>query len=92
MHLALLVIITRLPHVDRVALEVQDIECRRVGLSDLKRCWIVVGEYNYDIAQRSFYIDTHVNLRGRFQQGLHDTCRDGVRGLRPSRGPPRQLT
>ncbi|ASY72009.1 hypothetical protein SF83666_b53600 (plasmid) [Sinorhizobium fredii CCBAU 83666] len=26
------------------------------GLSDVKRCWIVVDEYNYDVAERSWYI------------------------------------
>ncbi|ARS66726.1 hypothetical protein CN204_26820 [Sinorhizobium meliloti] len=52
-HLALLAFTTQPPQADRIALEVSDIECRRAGLSDRKRCWIVVDEYNYDVAERS---------------------------------------
>lgn len=56
-HLALLAITTQPPTADRVGLEVSAIECRRAGLTDLKRCWVVVDEYNYDIAERSRYIE-----------------------------------
>ncbi|CCF00715.1 conserved hypothetical protein (plasmid) [Sinorhizobium fredii HH103] len=49
----MLAITTQPPRADRIALEVSDIECRRAGLGDLKRCWIVVDEYNYDVAERS---------------------------------------
>ncbi|MDW9390852.1 hypothetical protein GOA63_27405 [Sinorhizobium meliloti] len=55
-HLALLAFTTQPPQADRIALEVSDIECRRAGLSDRKRCWVVVDEYNYDVAERSWYI------------------------------------
>ncbi|MDW9378336.1 type II toxin-antitoxin system VapC family toxin [Sinorhizobium meliloti] len=55
-HLALLAFTTQPPEADRIALDVSDIECRRAGLSDRKRCWIVVDEYNYDVAERSWYI------------------------------------
>ncbi|TWB33878.1 hypothetical protein FB001_11120 [Ensifer sp. SEMIA 135] len=37
-HLALLAFTTQPPQADRIALEVSDIECRRAGLSDRKRC------------------------------------------------------
>jgi len=51
-------------------LEVSDIECRRAGLSDLKRCWIVVGEYNCDVAERSWYIEPDEPALGRFSKAF----------------------
>lgn len=52
-HLALLAITTQPPQGSRMALDIPEIERKRAGLGDLKRCWIVVDEYNYDIAERS---------------------------------------
>ena len=69
-HMALLAITTQPPQDDRIALEVSDIECRRAGLSDVKRCWIVVDEYNYDIAERSWYIEPGVKALGRFSKAF----------------------
>lgn len=69
-HLALLAITTQPAQADRVAVEVSDIECRRAGLSDIKRCWIVVDEYNYDIAERSWYIEPHSKILGRFSKAF----------------------
>ena len=46
------------------------IECRRAGLTDLKRCWIVVDEYNYDIAERSWYIGPDGKTLGRFSKAF----------------------
>lgn len=56
-HLALLVVTTQPPQSDRGAIEVPDTEARRAGLSDPKRCWVMIDEYNYDIAERSWYIE-----------------------------------
>jgi len=39
-------------------------------LSDLKRCWIVVDEYNYDIAERSWYIEPRNDILGRFSKAF----------------------
>lgn len=69
-HLALLAITTQPPQADRVAIEVSDIECRRAGLSDIKRCWIVVDEYNYGVAERSWYIEPHGKVLGRFSKAF----------------------
>ncbi|MCK3779512.1 hypothetical protein MZK49_22710 [Ensifer sesbaniae] len=69
-HLALLAITTQPPEPDRIALEVSDIECRRAGLSDFKRCWIVVDEYNYDVAERSWYIEPDEPALGRFSKAF----------------------
>lgn len=69
-HLALLAITTQPPLADRVAVEVPAIEGRRAGLGDLKRYWIVVDEYNHDIAERSFYIEPHSQILGRFSKAF----------------------
>lgn len=69
-HLALLAITTQPPQGDRLALEVSDIECRRAGLTDLKRCWIVVDEYNYDVVERSWYIERGSEIHGRFSKAF----------------------
>ncbi|BCH31020.1 hypothetical protein MesoLjLc_29500 [Mesorhizobium sp. L-8-10] len=69
-HLALLAITTQPPHADRVALEVSAIECRRAGLTDLNRCWVVVDEYDYDIAERSWCIEPDGKILGRFSKAF----------------------
>ncbi|OQM73386.1 hypothetical protein [Manganibacter manganicus] len=40
------------------------------GLGDLSRCWIVVDEYNYDIAERSWYIEPGGQALGRFSKAF----------------------
>lgn len=67
-HLVLLAITTQSPEV--VALEIPDIEHRRAGLGDLKQSWIVVDEYNYDIVERSWYIEPHQAVLGRFSKSF----------------------
>jgi len=69
-HLALLAISSRPPDSEQAAIEVPEIECRRGGLNDLKRAWITVSEYNYDIAERSFYLDAGEPLLGRFSRSF----------------------
>ncbi|WP_455274108.1 hypothetical protein [Rhizobium herbae] len=68
MHLALLAIITQQPQTGRLALEIPEIERQRAGLGDLKQSWIVVDEYNYDIAERSWYIEPGQAILGRFSK------------------------
>jgi len=46
-------------------LEVLDIACLRVGLAT-SSCWIVVDEYNYDVAERSWNIEPKGKPLGRF--------------------------
>ncbi len=67
-HLALLAITTQPPQRGRTALEIPDIERRRAGLGDITRCWIVVDEYNYDVAERSWYIEPGSGVLGRFSK------------------------
>jgi hypothetical protein len=67
-HVALLAISSMPPRADQRALEIPEIECRRGGLSDVKQAWITVGEYNYDIVERSFYLDINQPTLGRFSR------------------------
>lgn len=67
-HLVLLAISSRPPGGDQIALEIPEIECRRSGLNDLKRGWITVSEYNYDIAERSYHLDINQPVMGRFSK------------------------
>ncbi|MBO9198332.1 hypothetical protein J5277_29850 [Rhizobium sp. 16-449-1b] len=69
-HLALLAVTTQPQQSDRGAIEVPDTEARCAGLSDLKRSWILVDEYNYDIAERSWYIEPDENVLGRFSKAF----------------------
>lgn len=69
-HLALLAVTTQPPHSDRVAVEVPDMEARRAGLSDLKRCGVIIDEYNYDVAERSWYIEPDENVLVRFSKAF----------------------
>jgi hypothetical protein len=69
-HLALLAITTQPPQTGRIALEIPDIERKRAGLGDLKQCWIMVDEYNYDIVERSWYIEPDQDILGRFSKSF----------------------
>jgi hypothetical protein len=65
-HLMLLAISSQKPSPDQEAIEVPAIERRRAGLSRYPGAWIVTSEFNYDIAERSFYYDPSLPVLGRF--------------------------
>jgi hypothetical protein len=65
-HLFLFGISSQPPRPDQVALEVPEIERRRAGLTRYPRAWIVVSEYNYDIAERSYYYEPNMPPLGAF--------------------------
>ena len=65
-HLVLLAISSQPPREDQAALEIPDTERRRAGLSRYPRAWIVVSEYNYDIAERSWYLQPGNPPLGKF--------------------------
>jgi hypothetical protein len=65
-HLALLAITSQPPQPEQKALAIPDLERRRVGLDANKAAWIMVDEYNYDIAERSFYFDRRQKPQGTF--------------------------
>jgi hypothetical protein len=69
-HLVLLAITTQPPQLGRVALNIPDIERRRAGLGDLGQCWVVVDEYNYDVVERSWYIEPGGHALGRFSKAF----------------------
>ncbi|WP_244441081.1 nitrogen fixation protein NifQ [Mesorhizobium sp. STM 4661] len=62
----------------QAALEIPPLESRCAGLSTFNRGWITVGEYNYDIAERSCYFGPNQKPRGMFGPELHvrDQARD----------------
>ncbi len=67
-HLGLLAISSRPPGAADSAIEVPEIECRRAGLSEWKRAWVTINEYNYDVAERSWYLNAHRAPLGRFSK------------------------
>lgn len=64
-HLVLLAISGTPPYPEQRALEVPPLEIKRAGLSLFKQAWITVGEYNYDIAERSFFLEPRQRRNGR---------------------------
>jgi hypothetical protein len=64
-HLVLLAISSQPPTSDQIALEIPDTERRRGGLTRYPRAWLVISEYNYDIAERSFYYNPSIVPLGR---------------------------
>lgn len=56
-HLALLAISSQPPKPDQTAIEIPEMERRRAGLSGSAKAWVYVSEWNYDIAERSFYFE-----------------------------------
>jgi hypothetical protein len=56
-HLVLLPITSQAPARDRIAVEIPEIERRRAGLGRYPRAWVIADEYNYDIAERSWYLE-----------------------------------
>src|SRR5712691_11061657 len=65
-HLVLLAITSRPPSLDQRALEIPDTEKRRAGLTRYHRAWVIVSEYNYDIAERSYYYEPRTPPLGTF--------------------------
>jgi hypothetical protein len=56
-HELILIAITSKPRPDMLSVEIPELECRRANLDTHIPLWAVVSEYNYDIAERSFYLD-----------------------------------
>ncbi|MGK9165407.1 hypothetical protein KXR53_03870 [Inquilinus limosus] len=47
---------------------IPEIERRRAGLTDWKSGWVYVSEFNYDIAEISFYYEPGTEPIGAFSQ------------------------
>jgi hypothetical protein len=65
-HLAFLAISSQEPRPDQEAIEIPDIERKRAGLTGYPQAWVYVSEWNYDIAERSFYLDPLEPIMGTF--------------------------
>lgn len=69
-HLVLLAISGTPPNPGQTALDIPPLELRRAGLRDWKDAWITVSEYNYDLAETSFYFDPDAKIQGRFSKAF----------------------
>jgi len=65
-HLMLLPISSQPPRSDQIALEVPETERRRAGLSRYPGAWVIVSEYNYDVAEQSWYYEPTAPRLGAF--------------------------
>ena len=65
-HLVILAISSKPPSGNQSAVEIPDTERQRVGLSRYPRAWVVVGEYNYDTAEHSWYYEAGKPILGAF--------------------------
>jgi hypothetical protein len=80
-HLMLLAISSQPPRPDQVAMEVPDTERRRAGLSRYPRAWIVLSEYNYDIAEQSWYYEPNSPPLGAFSAPFVKEIAKAVRAI-----------
>lgn len=80
-HLMLLAISTKPPQSAGDAIEIPETERRRAGLNDAVRSWITICEYNYDIAERSFYLDPTQQILGRFSRPFVMQLAESLRPL-----------
>lgn len=78
-HLVLLAISGTPPRSDQTALEIPPLECRRAGIREWKESWITVSEFNYDIAERSYYYDPNAEVLGTFSKGFLARIAEAVR-------------
>ena len=69
-YIYLLAITGQPPTADQTALEIPELELRRIGLKSHKRGWIIVSEHNRDIAERSYYFDPSVAPLGIFSEAF----------------------
>jgi hypothetical protein len=65
-HVLLLAISGTPPRSDQTALTIPALERRRAGLREWNDAWITVSEFNYDIAETSYYLDPNAEVFGRF--------------------------
>ena len=65
-YLYLLPISSQPPIDGQSALEIPELELRRIGLKTYKQGWVTVSEHNRDIAERSYYYDPSLKPLGVF--------------------------
>ncbi|WP_322996469.1 hypothetical protein [Castellaniella sp.] len=74
-HMLLLPISSKQPLDERDALEIPPLEMRRAGLTHYPRGWITITECNYDILERSYYLDQSQEVMGRFSEAYLEEIR-----------------
>ena len=67
-HLVMLAMSGTPPTADQTAIEIPQLELKRAGLTDAKRGWITVSEYNYDILEQSWDFPINSPPQGRFSR------------------------
>lgn len=67
-HLFLVAITSTPPHADQLAVPIPETEARRAGLKDRQTGWVRIDECNYDIVEKSFYLDSAAAPLGRFSE------------------------
>lgn len=90
-HLLLLPISSQPPREDQSAIQVPDTERRRAGLNRYPGAWIVTSEFNYDIAERSYYFSPATPVLGAFSPAFVKRIAGALRGtLAAGRGRVRR--
>jgi hypothetical protein len=84
-HLVILAISATPPFEGQTVIEIPPLELRRAGLSMFKKGWITVGEYNYDVAERSFFFDPNQMPRGQFSPSFLEEIRQSLRTVLATR-------
>lgn len=74
-HLLLLPISSRPPFDGQDAIEIPRLELRRAKLTGYERGWITISECNYDVLERSYYLDTAQKPLGRFSDAFLEKVR-----------------
>lgn len=74
-HLLLLPISSKPPFDGQQAIEIPGLELRRAKLTGYERGWITVSECNYDVLQRSYYLDPAQEPIGRFSDAFLEKVR-----------------
>jgi len=78
-HLMLVAITSHEPAPGRHAIEIPDTERIRAKLTRYARAWVVVNEYNYDIEERSWYLDPAAEPIGTFSEPFLRIVTDRLR-------------
>ncbi|MGL4489025.1 MAG: hypothetical protein ACRCU5_06230 [Rhizobiaceae bacterium] len=65
-YLYILAITSKSPQSGQRALEIPDLELRRIGMNTDAPGWVIVSEYNRDILNDSFYLLPDASILGRF--------------------------
>ncbi|MDI6836453.1 hypothetical protein [Ciceribacter thiooxidans] len=74
-HILLLPISSKPPFDGQAAIEIPGLELRRAKLTGYERGWITVSECNYDVLQRSYYLDPAQKPIGRFSDAFLEKIR-----------------